>query len=669
MAHTPRFSIIIPTYNVEAYIARCLESCINQTFSDIEILVVDDCGSDSSITIAQRYATKDPRIRIIHNAKNLGTFATRIAGIAEARGEYILLVDADDYLHLHACQTLHHATAYNASILHFKAHYTATAKAPLLARLTHYLRYILPTRFCKTPLHNEQIAYNFFLDSRQFPKFTLWDKCYKASLLRHACAHFIDSSFTPIVADDMLFFLVIASLATSYISIDKRLYFYCLNTHSSMQAPSKTSFTPIVADDMLFFLVIASLATSYISIDKRLYFYCLNTHSSMQAPSKKARRIESFSYVANALHSLKLDFSLLPQIVGIMSKDLAALIILESRALDPRASTPSSVQSVKIARRGGGRARVYTSSAYTACGFWAYPSTQDPSIYALPPLALSALLRLVIAVLESLPYLYSYVCLYYFYGVCQNLESPFAKKDSACGLESRIAAPRRVDRPPSLISLRGLQSHDSSHTILESQSGLGDCALGIHSDDLAKFRATADRKSCSTLNFAKSLTSNTTIPRIFEEKQATRELSSRAVCQHGVAIYSLESSFAKVDSRNALFANAKFMDCHATASAVSRNDYKNAVFQKVDSRENAQGLNESQAEAKLDSSTEANLNEPAKDSRICDEKPLLFKPRKEIRLGGLLTQRGAEIKGLSRKAESTKKAESLLLLKAAYAAA
>ena len=236
--------------------------------------------------------------------------------------------------------------------------------------------------------------------------------------------------------------------------------------------------------------------------------------------------------------------------------------------------------------------------------------------------------------------------------------------------------------------------------------------MGIHSDDLAKFRATADRKSCSTLNFAKSPTSNTAIPRILEEENhAGREnsahslespflynafflssradealfLSSRAVCQHGVAIHSLESTFSKVDSRNALFSSAKSMDCHATASAVSRNDYKNAVFQNEDSRENAQGLNESHAEAKLDSSTEANLNEPAKDSRICDEKtseavqgeaaagffskPLLFKPRKEIRLECLLTQRGAEIKGLSRKAESTKKAESLLLLKAAYAAA
>ena len=126
-----------------------------------------------------------------------------------------------------------------------------------------------------------------------------------------------------------------------------------------------------------------------------------------------------------------------------------------------------------------------------------------------------------------------------------------------------------------------------------------------------------------------------------------------------MAIHSLESTFSKVDSRNALFANAKSMDCHAdksarndseldssvdcraTASAVSRNDYKNAAFQNEDSRENAQSLNESHAEAKVDSmdchatasavsrndnknavfqkvdsSNETNLNESAQDSRI-----------------------------------------------------
>lgn len=281
----PFISIIIPTYNVESYIARCLDSCINQTLHDIEILVIDDYGSDDSIKIARSYANKDSRIRIIHNEKNLGTFQTRIQGIKHAKGSCIAFLDADDYLHLQACEALHrHTTLHNADILHFKAHYPANPNTPLLAKLTHYIRYALPTRFSKAPLYNEQIAYNFFLDSKQFPKFTLWDKCYNTTLLRQVCKCFTDSSFTP-----------------------------------------------IVADDMLFFLAIVAIAKSYISIDKRLYFYCLNAQSSMQAPSKKQRRIDSFAYVANALHSLRLDSNLLPKIAETMSKNLAALIILESR--------------------------------------------------------------------------------------------------------------------------------------------------------------------------------------------------------------------------------------------------------------------------------------------------------------------------------------------------
>lgn len=71
-------SIILPTYNVEKYIARALESCINQTFKDIEIIVVDDCGNDKSIEIAKEYAIKDNRIKIIHNEENFEAFKSEI---------------------------------------------------------------------------------------------------------------------------------------------------------------------------------------------------------------------------------------------------------------------------------------------------------------------------------------------------------------------------------------------------------------------------------------------------------------------------------------------------------------------------------------------------------------------------------------------------------------
>ncbi|MFX3626321.1 glycosyltransferase family 2 protein [Campylobacter sp. LH-2024] len=102
----PKISIILPTYNVEPYIERALQSCINQTFKDIEIIVVDDCGNDKSIEIAKDYAKKDERIKIIHNEKNLGTFASRNIGVLNSNsgGGYVMFLDPDDYLELNACE-------------------------------------------------------------------------------------------------------------------------------------------------------------------------------------------------------------------------------------------------------------------------------------------------------------------------------------------------------------------------------------------------------------------------------------------------------------------------------------------------------------------------------------------------------------------------------------
>ncbi|MCW1699397.1 glycosyltransferase [Campylobacter jejuni] len=73
----PKISIIMPTFNVEKYIARAIESCVNQSFKDIEIIIVDDCGSDKSINIAKEYAKKDERIKIIHNEKKLRYFCSK----------------------------------------------------------------------------------------------------------------------------------------------------------------------------------------------------------------------------------------------------------------------------------------------------------------------------------------------------------------------------------------------------------------------------------------------------------------------------------------------------------------------------------------------------------------------------------------------------------------
>lgn len=101
----PKISIIIPVYNVENYLARCLESCISQTLYDIEIICVDDGSTDRSGEILSLYAAKDPRIQIIRK-ENAGVSAARNDGIRLSKGQWLMFVDSDDYLDPSACEVI-----------------------------------------------------------------------------------------------------------------------------------------------------------------------------------------------------------------------------------------------------------------------------------------------------------------------------------------------------------------------------------------------------------------------------------------------------------------------------------------------------------------------------------------------------------------------------------
>jgi glycosyltransferase involved in cell wall biosynthesis len=92
----PLISIIVPFYNVEKYLAATLESIVNQIYKNLEILLIDDCSPDGSLAIAQAYAAKDSRIRIMRHGVNTHVGGARNTGLAAARGEYIWFVDSDD---------------------------------------------------------------------------------------------------------------------------------------------------------------------------------------------------------------------------------------------------------------------------------------------------------------------------------------------------------------------------------------------------------------------------------------------------------------------------------------------------------------------------------------------------------------------------------------------
>jgi len=95
MNHFPKVSVIVPVYNVEKYIDECLQSILNQTYSNIEIILVDDGSTDRSSEICDGYAAQDERIRIIHK-KNGGLSSARNAGLRIVSGTYVTFVDSDD---------------------------------------------------------------------------------------------------------------------------------------------------------------------------------------------------------------------------------------------------------------------------------------------------------------------------------------------------------------------------------------------------------------------------------------------------------------------------------------------------------------------------------------------------------------------------------------------
>lgn len=99
-------SVIISVYNIKQYISKCIESVLNQSCSNIEILLVDDDSTDGSLDICRKYQNKDSRIRLVKHKENYGLVRTRKTGLKEAKGKYVVFVDGDDYVESDLCEKM-----------------------------------------------------------------------------------------------------------------------------------------------------------------------------------------------------------------------------------------------------------------------------------------------------------------------------------------------------------------------------------------------------------------------------------------------------------------------------------------------------------------------------------------------------------------------------------
>lgn len=160
-------SIIVPIYNREKYLKRCIDSIVAQTYSDLEIILVDDGSTDGSSQICDEYAASDSRISVIHQ-QNAGSSLSRIRGIENAHGEYIQFVDSDDWIDpdMVSC-LLEKAQAEDADVV-----------------WCDYVSYTPERVVSKTPFVNNPSIMLNKIYKWEVPGY-LWNKLYRTDLLRH----------------------------------------------------------------------------------------------------------------------------------------------------------------------------------------------------------------------------------------------------------------------------------------------------------------------------------------------------------------------------------------------------------------------------------------------------------------------------------------------------
>ena len=228
---TMLFSIVIPVYNVEGYIEKCLDSILHQSFTDYEVILVDDGSTDRSPEICDSYAKKDDRIKVFHK-NNEGSNSARNMGILAAKGEYICLVDSDDRVSEDWLETVHHSIQAAPQrpdiILYGYKHVFCDREEDIVYDMDEGYydrekleRQVFPRLINKDP--------NYYFESlfSQAP----WNKVYKKELLQaHVC-----NNTSIKVANDCAFTYECVLYANSMYVCRDILYYYIAYSQNSLQ--------------------------------------------------------------------------------------------------------------------------------------------------------------------------------------------------------------------------------------------------------------------------------------------------------------------------------------------------------------------------------------------------------------------------------------------------
>ena len=221
-------SIIIPVYNVEEYLEKCLNSCFEQTIRDIEIIVVNDGSTDYSGEIADKLALKESRLTVLHQA-NKGVAAARNLGVENARNKWILFVDSDDYLEKDAAEILlTAANETNAQII-IANFVSVNPEGTIMSR--NFIPEVLPT-------NNKEIAE--LLLQEKLP-FSLCGKLFHRSLFNETK---INTELK--LGEDAYLTIQLCNNANEIVSLNNVIYNYLQRASSATHQPNESSIRSIL---------------------------------------------------------------------------------------------------------------------------------------------------------------------------------------------------------------------------------------------------------------------------------------------------------------------------------------------------------------------------------------------------------------------------------------
>ena len=215
--NAPKISVIIPIYNAENYLGKCLDSLLAQTLTDIEILCVNDGSTDNSLKIIKKYAGNDKRIKLI-NQKNQGQSAARNSAMKSAKGKYLAFVDADDYVNDCFFESL-----YNAAISN-----DADIALGNIIRVEEDKKddYVLFYNKIKTAHKTDGIFKLLNIPKTCY----VWNRIYKRDFILENNLFFKEG----VTYEDIIWSTVVAAKAKNAVSVPQANYYYVYNANSTV---------------------------------------------------------------------------------------------------------------------------------------------------------------------------------------------------------------------------------------------------------------------------------------------------------------------------------------------------------------------------------------------------------------------------------------------------